>query len=103
MSPPFVVGWLSAEKAVQGRRWLPLITGMCWAEELLCEAIKQVYRARLPTSLSPTSHLCDKTPSGWSEHHSGPADSSRITTAGDESEVMGNGRQLGSSKSSWQL
>lgn len=94
---------MRGEKAAQGRWRLPLITGMRWAEEPLCKAIKQVYRAPLPTSLSSTSHLCDKMPSGWSEHHSGPADSSGITTPGDGSEVMGNGRELGSSKSSWQL
>lgn len=103
LSPLFAIGWMRGEKASQGQWRPPLITDMCRAEEALCKAIKQVYRAPLPTSLSPTSHLCDKMPSGWSEHHSGPADSSGITTPGDGSEEMGNGRELGSSKSSWQL
>lgn len=80
------------EAPAQGQLRAPLINSMCCVEKPLCNAIKQVYRAPLPTSLLPTSHLYDKMPSGWSEHNSGPADSSRITTLGEESEVTGNGR-----------
>lgn len=99
-----VQGWMCRVNAVlqllykrcktpaQGQLRAPLINGMCCVEKPLCNAIKQVYRAPLPTSLLPTSHLYDKMPSGWSEHNSGPVDSSRITTLGEESEVTGNGR-----------